>query len=129
MARGGGAARGGRSADSLGALRSAHAAAQALGARRLVEEVETLSRWYRADLLPAEVEERSDDRLAAYGLTEREREVLAALAAGQTNREIADELFISAKTASVHVSNILRKLDVEGRQEAARIAHRLGVHS
>jgi DNA-binding CsgD family transcriptional regulator len=119
----------GVSADSLGALRSAHAAAQALGARRLVEEVETLARWYRADLLPAEVEERSDDPLAAYGLTEREREVLAALAAGQTNREIADELFISVKTASVHVSNILRKLDVDGRQEAARIAHRLGVHS
>ena len=119
----------GVSADSLGALRSAHSAAQALGARRLVEEVETLARWYRADLLPAEVEERSDDALAAYGLTEREREVLAALAAGQTNREIADELFISVKTASVHVSNILRKLDVDGRQEAARIAHRLGVHS
>ena len=83
--------------------------------------------WYRVDLLPAEVEERSDDPLAAYGLTEREREVLAALAAGHTNREIADELFISVKTASVHVSNILRKLDVDGRQEAARIAHRLGV--
>ena len=119
----------GVSADSLGALRSAHAAAQALGARRLVEEVETLARWYRADLLPTEVEERSDDPLEAYGLTEREREVLAALAAGQTNREIADELFISVKTASVHVSNILRKLDVDGRQEAARIAHRLGVGS
>ena len=53
--------------------------------------------------------------------------MLAALAAGHTNREIADELFISVKTASVHVSNILRKLDVDGRQEAARIAHRLGV--
>jgi DNA-binding CsgD family transcriptional regulator len=119
----------GVSADSLGALRSAHSAAQALGARRLVEEVETLARWYRADLLPAEVEERADDLLAAYGLTEREREVLAALAAGHTNREIADELVISVKTASVHVSNILRKLDVDGRQEAARIAHRLGVHS
>ncbi|HET9997797.1 MAG TPA: AAA family ATPase [Nocardioides sp.] len=119
----------GVSAESLGALRSAHAAAQALGARRLVEEVETLARWYRADLLPAEVEELSEDPLAAYGLTEREREVLAALAAGHTNREIADELFISVKTASVHVSNILRKLDVDGRQEAARIAHRLGVHS
>ena len=49
------------------------------------------ARWYRADLLPAEVEERSDDPLAAYGLTEREREVLAALAAGHTNREIADD--------------------------------------
>ena len=54
--------------------------------------------------------------------------MLSALAAGHTNREIADELVISVKTASVHVSNILRKLDVPGRQEAARIAHRLGVH-
>ncbi len=62
-----------------------------------------------------------------YGLTEREVEVLGALAAGRTNREIADELFISVKTASVHVSNILRKLEVSGRQEAARVAHRLGV--
>ena len=53
--------------------------------------------------------------------------MLAALAAGRTNKEIADALFISVKTASVHVSNILRKLDVPGRQEAARVAHRLGV--
>jgi DNA-binding NarL/FixJ family response regulator len=69
----------------------------------------------------------ADDVLAAYGLTEREREVLVALAAGRSNREIAEDLVISAKTASVHVSNILRKLDVSGRQEAARVAHRLGV--
>ena len=76
------------------------------------------------------MDDEGDDRVeAAYGLTDREREVLAALASGHTNREIADELFISVKTASVHVSNILRKLDVDGRQEAARIAHRLGVHS
>ena len=53
--------------------------------------------------------------------------MLAALAAGHTNKEIADALFISVKTASVHVSNILRKLDVPGRQDAARVAHRLGV--
>jgi DNA-binding NarL/FixJ family response regulator len=68
-----------------------------------------------------------EDPLSTYGLTEREREVLVALAGGRTNREIAEELVISDKTASVHVSNILRKLDVSGRQEAARIAHRLGV--
>ena len=53
--------------------------------------------------------------------------MLAGLSAGRTNQEIADELFISVKTASVHVSNILRKLEVGGRQEAARVAHRLGV--
>ena len=53
--------------------------------------------------------------------------MLGCLVAGLTNGEIADRLFISAKTASVHVSNILRKLDVSGRQEAARAGHRLGV--
>jgi DNA-binding CsgD family transcriptional regulator/tetratricopeptide (TPR) repeat protein len=60
----------------------------------------------------------------AYGLTEREREVLRLVAAGRSNREIGAELFISVKTASVHVSNILAKLDVSGRGEAAAIAHR-----
>ncbi len=118
-------------AEAIAALRAAHDAARSLGAVRLVDEVETLARWYRTDLLPATPEvaagDGADDPLAAYGLTEREREVLVALAAGRSNREIAEELVISAKTASVHVSNILRKLDVSGRQEAARIAHRLGV--
>ena len=93
--------------------------------------METLARWYRIDLLPPASQmpagDAAGDPLAAYGLTEREREVLVALAAGRSNREIAEDLVISSKTASVHVSNILRKLDVSGRQEAARIAHRLGV--
>jgi DNA-binding NarL/FixJ family response regulator len=64
------------------------------------------------------------DRL---GLTEREFEVLRLVAAGRSNREIAAELFISAKTASVHVSNILAKLGVASRGEAAARAydHRL----
>jgi DNA-binding CsgD family transcriptional regulator len=119
----------GVSAGSLAALRAVHATAQLLGAVRLVEEIETLARWYRVDLVPAPLEspEVGAEALAAYALTAREREVLAALAAGHTNKEIADALFISVKTASVHVSNILRKLDVQGRQEAARVAHRLGV--
>jgi DNA-binding CsgD family transcriptional regulator len=126
-------ARLGRSVDAeaIAALRAAHDAARALGAVRLVDEVETLARWYRTDLLPPASEVAAgavtDDPLAAYGLTDREREVLVALAAGRSNREIAEDLVISSKTASVHVSNILRKLDVSGRQEAARIAHRLGV--
>ena len=118
-------------AESTSALRAAHEAATALGAERLVE-LAALSRWYRVDLLPAPADSpvpEEDDALAAYGLTAREREVLGALAAGHTNKEIAESLFISIKTASVHVSNILRKLDVPGRQEAARVAHRLGVRS
>ncbi len=60
------------------------------------------------------------DRL---GLTGREFEVLRLVAAGRSNREIAAELFISAKTASVHVSNILAKLGVASRGEAAARAH------
>ena len=51
--------------------------------------------------------------------------MLRLVAAGRSNREIAGELFISAKTASVHVSNILAKLGVTTRSEAAATAHRL----
>ncbi|MFI6449152.1 helix-turn-helix transcriptional regulator [Kitasatospora sp. NPDC050543] len=61
----------------------------------------------------------------ALGLTPRERAVLRLLARGRTNRQIAEELYISPKTASVHVSNILAKLEVTGRGEAAALAHRL----
>lgn len=62
-----------------------------------------------------------------YGLTDRERVVLAHVAAGSTNGQIAKALFISPKTASVHVSNILAKLGVDRRGAAAAMAHRLGV--
>jgi len=53
--------------------------------------------------------------------------VLSLVAAGRTNREIATALFVSEKTASVHVSNILRKLSVTSRVEAAVVAQRLGL--
>ncbi|MEV4556487.1 AAA family ATPase [Kitasatospora sp. NPDC049285] len=62
---------------------------------------------------------------AGFGLTPRERDVLGLLALGRTNRQIAEQLFISPKTASVHVSNILAKLAVSSRGEAAALAHRL----
>jgi ATP/maltotriose-dependent transcriptional regulator MalT len=67
------------------------------------------------------------DGLAGYGLTAREREVLRLVASGRTNRQIADELFISESTAGVHVSHILGKLEVASRVEAATIAARLGL--
>jgi DNA-binding NarL/FixJ family response regulator len=59
-------------------------------------------------------------------LTAREREVLRLIAEGRSNREIGAALFISAKTASVHVSNIVGKLGVASRTEAAAVALRDG---
>ncbi len=64
---------------------------------------------------------------APLGLTAREQQVLALLAAGRSNAQIAQELFISPKTASVHVSNILTKLGVGSRGEAAARAHAAGL--
>ena len=64
---------------------------------------------------------------APYGLTSRELAVLRLLAAGRTNAEIGAELYISPKTAGVHVSNILRKLAVSGRVQAAALAERAGL--
>jgi DNA-binding NarL/FixJ family response regulator len=55
--------------------------------------------------------------------------VLEHLALGQTNRQIAEDLFISVKTAGVHVSHILEKLGVSTRGEAAAVARRLGLVS
>jgi DNA-binding NarL/FixJ family response regulator len=93
---------------------------RALDARVLLYEVRALARRARIDL----GDRYSVDR---YGLTEREREVLAELARGATNRQIAEVLFISEKTASVHVSNILRKLEAANRGEAAATAIREGL--
>jgi len=61
----------------------------------------------------------------AFGLSAREREVLAQIAEGRTNREIGERLFISQKTVGVHVGNILAKLGASGRVEAAMVAVRL----
>ena len=66
----------------------------------------------------------SDD---PFGLTARERDVLALVAAGATNREIGERLHMAEKTASVHVSRILAKLNVRSRTEAAAVAHRQGL--
>ncbi len=62
-----------------------------------------------------------------FGLSGREREVLVLVAQGRTNREIGERLFISQKTVGVHVGNILAKLEVSGRVEAAAVAIRLGL--
>ncbi len=61
---------------------------------------------------------------ASFGLSPREVEVLALMTRGATDREIADTLYVSLRTAQTHVSNILRKLDVRSRTEASVVAVR-----
>ncbi|GCB45825.1 helix-turn-helix transcriptional regulator [Streptomyces sp. NL15-2K] len=107
-------------------LRLAHAVAEHLGARPLAETVARLAQRARLTLTGTRPS-TPDDPARALGLTGRERDVLRLVSAGRTNRQIAEELFISPKTASVHVSNILGKLGVSGRGEAAAVAHRLGL--
>ncbi|WP_328521516.1 helix-turn-helix transcriptional regulator [Kribbella sp. NBC_00359] len=105
-------------------LRQAHRSAVELGAGPLQTEVEALARRARIDLHePVPVVPVADDPVLA-GLTDREREVLAFLVAGRSNGEIAKELFISDKTVSVHVSNILRKTGTTSRVAAAALAER-----
>jgi DNA-binding CsgD family transcriptional regulator len=115
-------------------LREAWTTAGALKARPLLAEVQSLGRRARIELAPAPSpangtarEDTPDTGLHRLGLTPREREVLALVADGRTNRQIAEALFISDRTASVHVSNILAKLGVANRAEAAVAAHRLGL--
>ncbi|WP_446041949.1 helix-turn-helix domain-containing protein, partial [Streptomyces sp. SID1121] len=111
----------------------AHALAAGLGARPLAEETEQLAARARialdADPGRAALTGPDTDPVRALGLTPREQDVLRLVAAGHTNRRIAEELYISPKTASVHVSNILGKLGVSGRTEAAATAHRLRLFS
>lgn len=110
-------------------LRLAGAVAEHLGARPLADAVARLARRARLTLArpPEPSAPAAGDPVRALGLTGREQDVLRLVAAGLSNRRIAEELFISPKTASVHVSNILAKLGVSGRGEAAALAHRLGL--
>ena len=73
------------------------------------------------------VGESQPARTDTFGLSRREHEVLALISEGRTNREIGERLFISQKTVGVHVGNILSKLGVSGRVEAAAVAIRLGL--
>lgn len=113
-------------------LRTAYRMARSLGAAPSAHRIEELAQRAGIDLSDG----RSRAAPAAGGpsvpgrleqLTRREREVLALVARGRTNREIARELFISHKTASVHVTNIKEKLQVRSRIEAATLALRHGL--
>jgi DNA-binding CsgD family transcriptional regulator len=99
------------------AVEEATAIARSLGAVVLQDAADTLAR--RANLRAVPV--------GPEMLTGRESEVLRLVAEGKTNNQIAELLYISPKTASVHVSRIIAKLKVTGRGEAAAVAHRLGL--
>jgi DNA-binding CsgD family transcriptional regulator len=108
--------------------RAALADARRLGSAWVAEALESLGARARlrleepdAGAAPAQAEEHP------FGLTARELQVLALVARGATNRQIGAELHMAEKTASVHVSRILAKLDVRSRTEAAAVAHRQGL--
>lgn len=107
----------GRTDEVARLLTEATATAERLGAVPLLAEAAALG--------PPSRGTRADD--TTVGLTPREREVLALVAEGRTNGEVATRLFISTKTASVHVSNILAKLGAASRTEAAALARRRGL--
>jgi DNA-binding NarL/FixJ family response regulator len=107
-----------------------------MGATPTLEEIEALARAARlesepepgdgADPPPVGAPVAANDPLDEFGLTSREREVLMLMADGRSNAQIVDELVISRRTASVHVSNILGKLGVATRVVAAALVHRRG---
>jgi ATP/maltotriose-dependent transcriptional regulator MalT len=104
--------------------------ARDMGAGWLAGELEALmarARLRHDGAAPPSLAADGDAADEPFGLTPRERQVLALVARGATNREIGAELFMAEKTASVHVSRILAKLDVRTRTEAAAVAHRLGL--
>ena len=106
----------------------AHGIAFRLGAQPLRREIEATAKRARINLsgyLQDTAEEAKPT--GSFGLTARELEVLELVVAGRMNRDIAKTLFITENTAGVHVSNILAKLGVARRTEAAAIAHELGL--
>jgi DNA-binding NarL/FixJ family response regulator len=109
-------------ADALG---EAAAIATSLGAAPLLAAADTLAR--RLGVRPSGP--TAPPAAGTEILTAREREVLRLVAEGQSNSRIAARLYISPKTASVHVSRIIAKLEVANRGEAAAVAHRLGLLS
>ncbi len=116
---------GARRREIAASLAAAHAVALEVGSPPFLDEVVGLARRSGVSLGPRE-DEPPLGAVAQLGLTGRELEVLRLLGDGRTNRQIGEELFITPKTASVHVSRILMKLGVANRAEAAAAAHRMG---
>ena len=111
------------------ALGIAHEIATGLPAPPLVGGIESLAKRARINLagVGSAKSQPPVDARDPFTLTPREREVLALIAEGRTNRQIAETLFITENTAGVHVSRILGKLGAASRTEAASIAHRAGI--
>jgi DNA-binding CsgD family transcriptional regulator len=114
------------------AAAEARALAEPLGAKPLLDDIEALTRAARLLLGGAHADsvgagEAGSGAAAGLGLTPRELDVLRLVADGLSNGQIGAKLFIATKTVSVHVSNILAKLGVASRTEAAAVAHRLHV--
>ena len=103
------------------ALREAWTTAQAMGARPFAAEISSVAARAKVSLT-ADEQSRSPEPQGELGvLTEREREVLEAVAEGLTNREIGQRLFISERTVGVHVGHIFDKLQVRSRVQASRV--------
>ncbi|HEX4283098.1 MAG TPA: AAA family ATPase [Solirubrobacteraceae bacterium] len=118
---------GGRPSEVAEPLRAALDVARSVGARPFRVEVEALAR--RAGIALESATGSDAGAAIELGLTDRELEVLRLIAEGRTNRQIGEQLFITTKTASAHVSHILAKLGVTNRAEAGAAAHRLGLTS
>ena len=113
---------------AIASLVDAHRIATRLGARPLLREISEVATRARITLDGRAALDATPAKAAPpAGLTERELEVIRLVAAGRTNRQIATALFITEKTAGLHVSNILAKLTVSNRVEAAAAARRLGI--
>jgi DNA-binding NarL/FixJ family response regulator len=99
---------------------AAREVAERLGAAPLLRELRGLTGHDAATVRPAVKRE-------SQTLTQREHEVLTLVATGRSNRDIGQQLFISAKTVSVHISNVLAKLEATSRTEAVAVARRRGL--
>jgi DNA-binding CsgD family transcriptional regulator/tetratricopeptide (TPR) repeat protein len=121
------AAQDGSSDRAATSLRQAHSIASELGAGPLLAELDAISRRTRISIEAPTRVILDKSSAQSLGLTPREAQVLTLVTGGRTNRQIGDELFVSEKTASVHISNILRKLGVNSRVDAAAVAQRLGI--
>jgi DNA-binding NarL/FixJ family response regulator len=110
----------GHIAEAKVEFEAARQVAERLGAEPLLRELRGLTGYDAAAVRPAV---NRDSPV----LTPREQEVLTLVATGRSNRDIAGQLFISAKTVSVHISNVLAKLEASSRTEAVAVARRRGL--